>query len=58
MGADVLGGCKEPEKHFALVKQHIAGLRSKEAFEYSTVVYALVFGLSAASLCYASLWYG
>jgi len=52
VGADALGGCKEPEKHFALVKQHIAGLRSKEAFEYSTVVYVPIFGLSAASLCY------
>lgn len=37
MGADVLSGCKEPERHFALVRQHIARLRTKESLRYSSV---------------------
>ena len=37
IGADVLGGCKEPERHFALVRKHISGLRRKPALEFSHI---------------------
>ena len=37
VGADILSGCKEPERHFALVRDHIARLRQKDALRYSHV---------------------
>ena len=37
IGADILSGCKEPERHFALVRQHINAIRQKEAMKYSQI---------------------
>lgn len=37
IGADVLGGCKEPERHFALLRKHISKLRLKDALQFSHI---------------------